>query len=65
MNPASLTALLKIECHLAAAEQVLSQELHRTPVLWRIQKLVSEILQCVTTERLRLEYSLPESRGSG
>lgn len=57
-----LTSLLKIECHLAAAEQVLMQDVARFPVLHRIQDLVSEALQCVTTERLRLKYGLQAGR---
>ena len=58
MSTASLSSLLKIECHLAAAEAVLMQDVARFPALQRIQDLVSEALQCVTTERLRLKYGL-------
>jgi hypothetical protein len=58
MNSASLSSLLKIECHLAAAEEILLQEVLRMPVLQRIHNLVSEALQCITTERLRVKYVL-------
>ena len=58
MSTASLSSLLKIESYLAAAEEVLLQDVVRFPAMQRIHDLVSEALQCVTTERLRLKYGL-------
>lgn len=62
MSSTSLSSLLKIESHLAAAEAVLIQDLVQFPMLQRIHDLVSEALQCVTTERIRLRYGLNSGR---
>ena len=60
-----LSSVLKIERLLAAAEEVLSQELLLVPGFRDIHNMVSEALQCVTTERLRLEYRRSEPGGTG
>ena len=56
MSSVSLPSLVKIESYLEAAEELLVTELPRMPVLRHIRDLISEALQRVTTERLRLEH---------
>lgn len=63
MRSTPLSSLLEIESLLEAAEQVLSAELLLVPAFRGIQNMVSEVLQHVTTERLRLEYG-PQKRDS-
>ena len=63
MHSATLTSVLRVERLLEAAEEILSQELLRVPPFRRIHNMVSEVLQQVTTERIRIEYDTPE-RGS-
>lgn len=61
MHSASLPSLLKLESLLEAADQVLPPELLQIPSFQCIQDMISDVLQRVTTERLRLELFNPES----
>lgn len=61
MYIASLPYLLELESILERADQVLTPDMLQLPRLQRIQQMVSDALQRVTTERLRLEFFLPES----
>jgi Tfp pilus assembly protein PilO len=61
MHSASLSSLLRLESLLEAADQVLSPDLLQLPNLQRLQAMLSDLLQRVTTERLRLEYIDPGS----
>ena len=61
MHSASLTSLLKLESLLEDADEVLSPELLQVPAFRRIQEMISEVLQRVTTERLRVECAQPQS----
>ena len=62
MHSASLPTLLKLESILELADQVLSPEMLQVPSFQSIQEMISDVLQRVTTERLRLELFAPESR---
>jgi hypothetical protein len=57
MNSGAQSPLLKIEVLLTTADEIVSKEILRFPALQRVQHMLSEALQCITTERLRLKYA--------
>ena len=65
MHSAALSSLLTLESLLEAADKVFSPELLHVPRFQRIHDMLNDVLQQVTTERLRLEFFRPESGESG
>ncbi len=65
MHSASLTSVLRVERLLEAADEILSEELARIQPFWNIHKKVAEVLQQVTTERIRIQHDPTKPASTG